>query len=565
MKIFEDTNPRELRELLGQIQSREMALPDFQRDFVWEPKDTQNLIVSIARSFPAGSLLRIRNTGNLFQPREFAAAPALNSHIPAYLVLDGQQRLSSLYQAFYGAGRYQYFVDLRKLTNGADFDDAIFHFRSNTRQAGRLQDIGIQASEITLPLSVLRAGAPNFFKWIEDIIKTDKTPVSVEKLRESLRNIWDTWLSTIDDYKFPVVTLAEYVSAEAVCTIFETLNRTGVKLSPFELLTARFWPQQVNLRDLWKNAIAANPLIEEFEVDPYYALQVVSLLSRNAPSCKRGEVLDLDSSAITTWWDKAVAGLALGLEYMRDDWGVLTPGWLPYDTLTVPLAAVLAKLLPLSGAKQADVREKQGRWFWCAVFSQAYDSAANSRAAKDYSELLAWINGGSPPETVVTCQFDPKVLRTTTPSQRALYRGVICLVLRRHPRDFFNDGTLSRALIEQNKVDDHHIFPRDFLSSSVPAALRDCVLNRTLIDRKTNQSIKARAPSDYMAEIRSKRPGTFQRLLESHLLPSNEVSPLLKDDFDGFLTWRQDAIWSEICNVTELKQPSDEVLAEEAA
>jgi uncharacterized protein with ParB-like and HNH nuclease domain len=48
MSLFEDTNPKALKELLGEINSLTMALPDFQRNFVWEPGATQELIVSIA-------------------------------------------------------------------------------------------------------------------------------------------------------------------------------------------------------------------------------------------------------------------------------------------------------------------------------------------------------------------------------------------------------------------------------------------------------------------------------------------------------------------------------------
>ena len=122
MSLFEDTNPRELKELLGQIHSREAALPDFQRDFVWDPNATQELIVSIASNYPAGSLLRIRNTHDLFANREFQGAPPLGGHRPTYLVLDGQQRLTSLYQAFYGVGEHRYFLDLRRLIGGDDFE-----------------------------------------------------------------------------------------------------------------------------------------------------------------------------------------------------------------------------------------------------------------------------------------------------------------------------------------------------------------------------------------------------------------------------------------------------------
>lgn len=101
MSIFEDTNPRALKELLIEIHSRTMVLPDFQRDFVWDPWATQELIVSIANSYPAGSLLRVRDLKGAFAAREFEGAPPLAGVKHTFLVLDGQQRLTSLYQAFY--------------------------------------------------------------------------------------------------------------------------------------------------------------------------------------------------------------------------------------------------------------------------------------------------------------------------------------------------------------------------------------------------------------------------------------------------------------------------------
>src|SRR3990172_2401433 len=112
MSIFEDTNPRALTELLRQIHARETALPDFQRDFVWEPSATQELIVSIAMNFPAGSILRVRDMKNLFACREFEGAPKLDGQKHTYLVLDGQQRLTSLYQAFCGDGDHRFYLKL---------------------------------------------------------------------------------------------------------------------------------------------------------------------------------------------------------------------------------------------------------------------------------------------------------------------------------------------------------------------------------------------------------------------------------------------------------------------
>jgi uncharacterized protein with ParB-like and HNH nuclease domain len=108
-----------------------MALPDFQRDFVWDPYATDELIESIISNYPAGTLLRIKNGQELlFQPRAFAGATDLNGVKPAYLVLDGQQRLTSLYQAFYGKGEHRYYLDLAALESGKDLEDAAFYLRT---------------------------------------------------------------------------------------------------------------------------------------------------------------------------------------------------------------------------------------------------------------------------------------------------------------------------------------------------------------------------------------------------------------------------------------------------
>jgi hypothetical protein len=559
MSIFEDTNPRELKELLRQIDAREAALPDFQRDFVWDPNATQELIVSIACNFPAGSLLRIRNTREYFACREFQGAPDMGDAKPVFLVLDGQQRLTSLYQAFFGKGDHRYFLRIGDLLAGKDFEESIFHLRSSHRRAQRLDNFEVQAKELILPLSVLRGGAGGFGKWMIDVALKHGNGDTHERLTE-LGEIQAKWIQVIDDYRFPVVTLSDETSAEAVCTIFETLNRTGVKLSPFELLTARFWPRNVNLRQHWDTAREKYPLIADFDIDPYYLLQIVSLAARSSPSCKRSDVLDLETRHIEEWWDKAVAGLALGLEILRDDCGVLVPKWLPYNTLVVPLGAILA-LRPMPGTAAAGaLRHKIVRWLWCTIFGQTYENAPNSQAAKDVTELLAWIDGGDEPETVSLLKFDPRLLRDTTPRQRALYRGTICLVLCGEPRDFFNGKPLTGTLIEEAHVDDHHLFPFDYLNKleTVKARQRDCILNRTLIDRATNQRISNRAPSDYMSDIRKELGnGKFDELLRSHKLPAGDGSPFWTDNFDTYLDWRQEALWGEIKRVTGIKEASD--------
>lgn len=538
-----------------------MVLPDFQRDFVWEPGATQELIVSIANNYPAGSILRVRDAQRVFAAREFEGAPTLAGRSHTFLVLDGQQRLTSLYQAFYGVGEHRYYLDLNKLMKGADFEDAIFHERATTKWTKAHESFELQAKDLLLPLSLLKGGAGGFGQWSRKVARQlpDQERIALEDM---LDDIGQKWIQIIDDYHFPVVTLSDKTEPDALCTIFETLNRTGVKLSVFELLTARFWPQNIKLRDLWDKAQSEHPVITDFEVDPYYVLQAIALASRDSPSCKRSEVLKLKALDIETWWPKVIDGLAASLNMLRDDCKVVLPKWLPYQTMLSPMAAVLAKSGQPKTAEAGAHSEKLKRWFWCTVFGQTYESSPNSQAAKDVVELVSWFEGGALPEAVTGFRFDPKTLRDVTPRQRAIYRGVICLILGsgNGARDFYKRTVITGKLMSDEGIDDHHIFPADFLEKKKGIKLartRDCVLNRTLIDRTTNQMISNRAPSDYLTEIRNTDGFPFNSILSSHCLPIGDNAPFWIDDYEAFLVWREDRLWQEIKLVTGIAEATD--------
>lgn len=277
-------------------------------------------------------------------------------------------------------------------------------------------------------------------------------------------------------------------------------------------------------------------------------------------------MLNLKASAIAEWWDSCVAGLADGIDILREDCGVITKDWLPIYPLLVTLSAVLASTETTKGPGKGALRQQIGRWFWCSALGGKYESGPNSQATKDFTELLAWFDGGPPPETVSNFQFDPRALRDTTFCQRALYHGLMCVVLRQRPRDFHTGASLTGDLIIEGQVDDHHILPQAWLDSpsrptAVPPRLRDCILNRTLIDRTTNLSIGKRPPSLYLADVQQSLGSSFHGLLRSHLLPAHPDSPLWRDDFDGLLHWREAAFWHEIQTLTGIQQAADLVEA----
>jgi len=164
-----ETHPKPLKLLLTQIHNGELALPDFQRDFVWEPGAVEELIESIMRAYPAGSLLFLKHSGEGFQVREFEGAPKLKSTMStSYLVMDGQQRMTSLYQAFFGKGEHIFYLDIRELSESEDVEAAVWHESRKRAERMGLTDIKTQAERLCCPLSVVMTDG--FDAWIDEIM-----------------------------------------------------------------------------------------------------------------------------------------------------------------------------------------------------------------------------------------------------------------------------------------------------------------------------------------------------------------------------------------------------------
>jgi hypothetical protein len=542
--IHFETDKKPLTFLLDQIEHAEVCLPDFQRSFVWDPNETRELVASVIQSFPAGTLLFMRGGGSMFAPRAVENAPPLNGKKPSYLVLDGQQRLTSLYQAFSGAGTHRFFLNIRELIDGEDIDEATEVYLAH-RRAKRWADLDAQARDLMLPLASIR----HFSDWRDEVLdRRQESGDDHKKLRAQLNDIDAQYIKAVESYHFPVTTLSEETPVEAVCTIFETLNRTGVKLSVFELLTARAFADEVRLRDMWRDALAEHPILDEFDVDPYYVLQAVSVRVRG--SAKRSSVLGLAISDVLEEWDRVITGTAEGLRLLRDECGVLVTRWMPYKPMLVTLGATWPVVAEVKGPDAGQRRARLRRWFWCSTFSGTYDNSANSTTESDYRTLSAWLRGGDEPAVVSEFVWDPKRWRETTPRQRALYQSTIALMMSGSPLDFYDGTPLTRSVIDGRAVDDHHVFPRAWLKANALDGVADTVLNHTLLGKTTNILISGRAPSDYLAEMAEALKDELPRIIDSHLLPSAPDGPFFQDDFEAFLAWRTEVLAERLASVT---------------
>jgi hypothetical protein len=150
-------------------------------------------------------------------------------------------------------------------------------------------------------------------------------------------------------------------------------------------------------------------------------------------------------------WSTAVDGLSAILTILRDECGVLVPGLIPYATILIPMAAVWASQATVKGADAGANRIQLLRWFWCAVFGQQYENAPNSQAEKDFVELKSWMSGGGEPASVQSLTIESLKLRGVRPKQRAVYRGVMSLILQNGALDFHKRGRITSQLIADKK------------------------------------------------------------------------------------------------------------------
>lgn len=588
-RVFK-TNPEELQGQMNAIANGKLALPEFQRNWVWEPDDVQALLVSVIQDFPAGSLMTYDYPGDSFQVRGFAGAPEPSKDSVKYLVLDGQQRLTSLYQALYYSGGvhdkrnerqprerhkfYFFYLDLNVLEQGGSVEEAIFYVDETRVLKGENRqvkyDLSTREGEFKhhcLPLNCLFDRNGTYEQWKFGYARHTTSQTGEDALDFLARfsaQVDKPHVDVIKNYAFPTVELQQGTPLHAICHIFERVNSSGVTLTVFELLTAILWTQgkrlDDSLRKMWERASdklrAKN---QHFTTDAVSFLQTVALLStyqrkqsnpRSAISCKRDALLSLKAEDIDLHWDRAIDGYGLAFKII-DENGVKTQRYVPYATMLVPLAAMCAQIVQDYGDITAEEIYTQLRqWFWRSVFSRRYSSAFESRSALDFEQMMRWVAGGEMPDAVRFYQFDPELLYEITSIRNAVYSGVLCLLMRKGALDFKSGFQMTSQIIYEHNVDHHHIFPKEALKDVdvVSDRIKDCVVNKTMIDASTNRSIGGNPPSIYLEKLQQMpRSRPMSDVLASHLI---EEEAMQKDDFKAFLERRHRALVRLIAEAT---------------
>ncbi|MBZ0269592.1 DUF262 domain-containing protein [bacterium] len=579
-----DSTKTALQDLLRDVDAGRMQLPDFQRGWVWDDDRIRGLIASISVSFPIGAamLLETGGDGVRFKPRPVEGSPdALREIEPATLILDGQQRLTSLYQALVSRTpvatkdtkgkpiQRHYYIDMKKaVASGTDREDSVL----SVSEDRLVKSFGGEAKlDLTAPE---REYAEDMFpadrifdsaNWRQGY--TEYWSEDAETMREKT-NLFNAFerevIKRFEQYQVPVIQLRKETPKEAVCLVFEKVNTGGVALNVFELLTAMFAASNFQLRDDWrareKNLKDQHPVLRKLQSDEF--LQAICLLvtqhrrraaidSGTSPdkapgiSCKRREILNLEVEDYQKWANTVEEGFVAAARFLYGQ-KIFKARDVPYRTQLVPLAAMFTELG--REAEPDGARRRIAQWYWSGVLGELYGGAIESRFARDLPEVVAAVRGSSElPATVQEANFQPRRLRTLRTRNSAAYKGVYALLMRDGGQDFRTGEPIEAQTFFDDKIDIHHIFPEKWCKANgLDPRTYNSIINRAAISARTNRKIGGNAPSAYLRAVEKESgidSGRMNEILVSHCIAPDT---LRADDFETFYQARAEALLERI-------------------
>lgn len=588
-----------LTDLLADVMKGEIQLPDFQRGYKWDEERIRSLLVTVLRGHPMGAVMLL-DTGNenvRFKPQPLArvSADAEASHRtlaePEQLLLDGQQRMTSLYQALTSSGivgtkdargkelSRRYFLDVElALGDPAEQDAAVRSLPADGVMRENFdRDVVLDVS--TRDLQVHHGLMP--FTCVFDgtatswLIAYANAGTDTQGRLQIFEQFNEKVIGKLRSYVVPAIQLDRETTKEAVATVFEKVNSGGLPLNNFELLTAMFagdadyfaaHGDDFRLGEDWaamRAEMDQYPVLSDVKsTDILQAVLLLATLDRRrfdvaagkakptAVSARGEDTLKLKLTEYLTWAPR-VRDAMTWVAHFYTAQHIHIAGFLPYRTQTVPLAVFRVLLGEVIETHTVAARIRQ--WYWCGVLGELYGSTTESRFARDVEQVPLWARAaatGDDPPIPSTLQ-DANVFESRLLSLRsrgsAAYKGVYALLMTQHCQDWRLDQLIDHATYLDQQIDIHHIFPRAWCEKNdIDPDRRESIINKTPLAKKTNIFLRGDSPSEYLPRLERETRMSAEHvdaILRGHLI---NPEMLRAADFDAFFSARRTALASLI-------------------
>ncbi|MBP7002830.1 DUF262 domain-containing protein [Amaricoccus sp.] len=522
---------RKYRDLITDIEKGVIKIPKFQRDFVWPIEKTAALLDSIVKGYPIGTFIHWKTNQRMADVKNVGdiPLPATPDDRQVEYVLDGQQRMTSLFAAYRGAKIRR--AGSRKLTDFAGIyvnldptlpDDAqivVHELPDNPHRCVSLKDV----------LSLNR--------------EVEKRLVATLGLTDDDLDVADRFKQAFATYDFSLVTLTRE-DIDSAIEVFTRINTGGSVLTVFEIMVAKTYDEErrFDMQVEWSK------LEDDLEVgydgiSPSTILQLLALVL--AGEAKRATILGLDKASVIETWPKAVSAIKSAVDHFRTAYRIPVSALLPYDSLIVPFAYwFFVKRHEPAGDDHLRMRQ----FFWRSALGYRYSAATESKLAADKRAIDDIIAGGPGTWDIPVSVTGPEgLIRTNFATGNWLCKGILCLLAFEQPRNFHNDGTVlldnSYLKIASSK-NFHHFFPKDHLRTN-GVGDENSVVNITLIGADLNKrQINARPPKVYIRKFEASNKA-MPSSLATHLIDRQGMG-IDEDDYATFLRARAAKLWARI-------------------
>ncbi len=526
-------------DLISEIQKGQIKIPKFQRDFVWSIDKTAKLLDSILKGYPIGTFILwetnerlndIKNIGNL-------ELPPVPDDIKVQYVLDGQQRITSLYAAFLGAEIQK--EGEKKITNYAEiYVDLEGNINDNDEQ-----------------LIISEKPETSFITLNEVLNFNDNLLEIKEKYTDEQFKLIHQYSQTFSTYDFSTIVLRKE-DIDSAIEVFTRINTGGQTLTLFEIMAAKTYDeeQHFDMQDRFQI------LLKELEVSKYNTisssviLNVLGLILSKNKECKRKVVLQLDKQKIIDTWDNVISALKESIDYFRSVYRIPVSTLLPYDSLLVPFSYFFYYQKEKPKGNQIKYLEE---FFWRMSLSYRYSSSSESKLAQDIKRIDKILKGERPNYDEVKVYLNsPQDLIDTGFSAGSSYcKAVLCLLAYSEPKDFRDNGKVildNSWLKMANSKNYHHFFPKSYLRKK-GIGNENSLANITLVGADLNKrKIRAKAPSIYIQDFLDENE-ELRTSIKSHLIDNIEEFGIFSDDYTVFLEKRAKSIFTALKNRIELK------------
>lgn len=502
-----------IRKIIEEVLSGAIRIPAFQRGFVWDAERVAYLMDSIYKGYPFGAVILWRTKESLNSERNLGPfeLPPRKADFPVDYVLDGQQRITSIFGVFQ-----------TELT--ADGDDSWTNIYFDMGAAEDLQESQFIALEDREVDRLRHFPIKTFF--------------DVTAYRIATRELADDKAIQIDSvqaiFKEAVIPTQEIVTENRskVAIVFERVNRLGVELDVFQLLTAWTWSEDFDLQQRFTE------LAEELRPHGFAEMaEDNNLLLRCCSAIVAGDAspsafINLKGSDVRDRFDDITHGIKGAIDFLRKNLGVELLANLPYPSTLVPLSVFFArKNVAISDSQRATLV----RWFWRSCFSRRYSAGVIRNLNRDIEETARLREGRQSALDQFVVSINQEFFEQTFTFGTVNTRTFILLLASQRPLSFVS-GTpvsLSKVLQAYNRNEFHHLMPQAFLKRSGFSAREiNSLANFAIISASDNKTLGGVAPSQYRDCIPAAK---LDLVLDRAICPGEA---LFSDRYDIFLPAR---------------------------